>query len=251
MRDFGPFIEPPSPGILKGMPTAARPVHLGTRPRDPWFSQRPCLALGVIAAMFVAVLALRLLAGNAVDAYSMLYVLPVALAASAFGQRGGVTAGLIAVALIVAWVLVRDVSLGPTGWGSRVVPIVLLGVLLGKATDRVRRAETERRRLEQAALLHREAIEINDSLIQGMTAAKWSLESGESESGLEILTATVHKGHQLVSGLIRRANMGGSTEPAPTPANPTTSPRQPAHHSHPEPSLAIDDPNVRTSRDAS
>lgn len=218
------------------MPTAARPVHLDTRPRDPWFSQRPGLALAVIAALFVAVLALRLLAGNAIDAYSMLYVLPVALAASAFGQRGGLTAALLAVALIVAWALVGDVSLGPTGWGSRAVPIVLLGVLLGRATDRARQAETERRRLEQAALLHREAIEINDSLIQGMTAAKWSLESGQTEAGLETLTATVHEGHQLVSGLIRRANMGGSTEPAPAPATPpaSTSPMQAAHRSHPQ-----------------
>ena len=219
------------------MPTAARLVRLGTRPRHPWFSQRPRLALGVIAALFAAVLALRLLAGDAVDAYSMLYALPVALAATAFGQRGGVTAGLIAVALIVAWAVVRDVSLGPTGWGSRAVPIVLLGFLVGRATDRARQGEAERRRLEQAALLHREAIEINDTLIQGMTAAKWSLESGQAEAGLGTLTATIHEAHQLVSGLIRRANMGGSTEPAPAPAIPTApaSPVQAAHRSTPRP----------------
>ena len=187
--------------------------YLSARPREPWFSRRPGLALAVIAALFVAVLALRLVAGNAVEAYSMLYVLPVALAATAFGQRGGVSAGLLAVALIVIWALARDVTLGPTGWGARIVPIGLLGVLLGRATDRARQAETERRRHELAALLHREAIEINDTLIQGMTAAKWSLESGQTDVCLQTLTATVGEAQQLVSGLIRRANMGGSSEP--------------------------------------
>lgn len=226
-----------SAGILTGMSTAARLVHLGTRTRNQWFSQRPCLAVGVIAALFVAVLALRLLAGDAADAYSMLYALPVALAATAFGQRGGVTAGLVAVSLIVAWVVVRDVSLGLTGWGSRALPILLLGFLVGRATDRARQGETERRRLEQTALLHREAIEINDSLIQGMTAAKWSLESGQPEAGLGTLTATLHEAHRIVSELIRRANMGGSTHPTPAPGIPSapTSPARATHRSNPQP----------------
>jgi hypothetical protein len=56
------------------------------------------------------------------------------------------------------------------------VPTLFLGVLLGRATDRARRAEGERRRLERTAL-HRQAIEIDDSLVQRMAAAKWSFEA--------------------------------------------------------------------------
>jgi hypothetical protein len=96
-----------------------------------------------------------------------------------------------------------------------VLPLLLLGLLLGHATDRERRAEAERRRLEAAALLHREAIEINDSLVQGMAAAKWSLDAGQVETGKEILEETVVRAHDLVSGLIRRADMGTRTEPLP------------------------------------
>ena len=213
--------------MFDGMPSAVSLFRLRPRSREPWFSSRPGLALVVIAALFAAVLALRLLAGTPVDALSMLYVLPVALAASAFGQRGGVTAGLLAVALIVIWALARDVTLDPAGWGSRVVPLVLLGVLVGRATDRAREAEAERRRHEVAALLHQEAIEINDSLIQGMTAAKWSLESGQADAGLQTLTTTVREAQQLVSGLIRRANMGGrsSAPPVPPPSPPEAASR--------------------------
>lgn len=181
-------------------------------PRDPWFRRRPGLSLAAAGVMFVAVLLLRLFAGTAVDAYSMLYVFPVALVATACGRRAGTEAGLLAVGLIVLWTVVRDVSLTPTGWVSRVLPILLLGALVGDAADRLRRGEEERRRLEAAALLHREAIEINDSLVQGMVAAKWSFEAGSADAGLRMLNDTIERAHDLVSGLIKQAGMGGRTE---------------------------------------
>jgi glucose-6-phosphate-specific signal transduction histidine kinase len=131
---------------------------LRRRGGDPWFRQRPLLVLAVAGVLYLAVFVLRIFAGDAEDAYSMLYVFPVALVATAFGARPGTLAGLLAVVLMVVWAVVRDVSLDPTGWLSRIVPVLLLGVLLGSAADRERRAEDERRRLEAAALLHREAI---------------------------------------------------------------------------------------------
>lgn len=187
--------------------------------RDVWFRRRPRLALGVATALFVAVFMLRVLFGDPVDAYSMFYVLPVGLMAVAFGLRGGVAAGLLACALMAIWAVTKDVSLGPTGWLARFFPMLLLGSLLGHAADRLRRGEAERRRLEAAALLHQEAIEINDSLVQGMAAAKWSLEAGRTESGLQTLDETIGEAQRLVSGLIRRADMAQSSEmrlPGPT-----------------------------------
>lgn len=192
--------------------------------RSPWFHQRPRLTLAVIAALYVAVLILRLLAGNAVDAYSMLYVLPVALAATAFGRRAGLVAGLLAVLLIVVWAVVRHVSLSPTAWATRAVPILLLGVLLGGAMDQLRKAEEEGRRLQLAAVLHREAIEINDSLIQRMTAAKWALEAGRTDTALEILATAMSDAQRLVSGLIKRAGMADQTAAPPVLPQPTPHP---------------------------
>jgi hypothetical protein len=151
----------------------------------------------------------------------MLYILPVALAAATFGRRAGLAAGVLAVALIGVWVAARGVHLSPTGWATRVVPILLLGFLLGGAMDRLRQAEADRSRLERAALLHREAIEINDSLIQQMTAAKWAFEAGQTESGMRILTGALSHAQQLVSRLIRRAGMGERTEVSPRLADPT------------------------------
>ena len=195
--------------------SAPAEARAAVAPRDPWFRQRPLLALATTGVLFAGVLSLRLLVGDADDAYSMLYVLPVALVAAGFGLRAGVAAGLLAVLLIVVWVLVRDVSLTPLGWASRVTPMLLLGGLLGYATDRMRAAEAERQRAQAAALLHREAIEINDSLVQGMAAAKWALEAGQVDAGLETLDQTMTQAQELVSGLIRQARMGGRAEQLP------------------------------------
>jgi hypothetical protein len=84
--------------------------------------------------------------------------------------------------------------------------------VVGDASDRLRRAEEQRQRFEAAALLHREAIEINDSLVQGMAAAKWSLESGQTDLGIQTLETTLNRAQDLVSGLIRRADMGERAE---------------------------------------
>jgi hypothetical protein len=166
------------------------------------------------------VLALRMSSSDPADAYSLLFAFPVALIALAFGLRGGATAGAVAMLLTVFWVVVEDVSLSPMGWASRSVPILLLGALLGEATDRINRAEAEYSEMKAAALLHREAIEINDSLVQGMAAAKWSLEAGQVDVGIRILDDTLARAQELVSGLIREANMGGRTEQIPgAPSN--------------------------------
>jgi hypothetical protein len=161
------------------------------------------------AILFVAVFVLRVAShadpGSGVTA---LFVLPVALFALGWGLRGGLAAGLVAVALTAAWVVVDDVDLSPLGWVARFVPPLLVGGLLGHAADRIEASEALRRAQEVAELRHRQAIELNDTLIQGMAAAKWSIEAGRTEDGLTNLSDTLQLGHQMVSGLLREADMG-------------------------------------------
>jgi hypothetical protein len=182
-------------------------VHAGTTSR-PWFQRRPRLAGLVAAALFVLVFALRLLSGDPRDAISMLFVLPIALLAMAGGLRSGALGGVVAVTLVAVWASATQANLTALGWTSRVVPLLLVGVLLGDASDRLRRAEFARRRLEAAALMHRQAIEINDSLVQGMAAAKWALEAGRTAAGIQALDDTLTRGNRLVSTLLRDADMG-------------------------------------------
>jgi len=174
----------------------------------PWFRARPRAALAVAGLLFTVVLAVRFSVEDPVEAVSMLYVLPVALVALAFGRRAGLAAGLLALGLVAFWVMAVGTELSLIGWVARLVPFVLLGYLLGDASDRLEAAEARRAALEAAAQRHRDATEVNDTLIQGMSAAKWALEAGRTESGLRTLDETIRLGHELVSELLREADMG-------------------------------------------
>jgi hypothetical protein len=184
------------------------PSMLRARSGEPWFRARPRTALVVAALLYAGVFVLRYAAENRADATVMLYTLPVALVGLAFGRRAGVVAGALAVALTATWVLTVDLDLTWVGWASRIVPPLLLGVLVGDASDRLAAAEEQRRVLEAAAQRHRDAAEVNDTLVQGMAAARWAFEGGRHEAGLRTLEETLAQGHELVSKLLRDADMG-------------------------------------------
>ena len=180
--------------------------------REPWFRQWPAVTVAVAGVLFAGIFGLRQAVGDATDAFTMLYTLPVGLLATAFGRRAGAAAGILAVGLIVVWVLLDDIDVSPAGWASRVTPVLLLGVLVGDASDRLRRAESERRRHEAASLLHREAIEVNDRILQGMAATKWALEAGSVDRATQLLSTSISEAQTLVSELIRKADMGDHSE---------------------------------------
>ena len=182
--------------------SSSRPLADG-----PWFVGRPRVVLVVAALLFVAIFAIRVVVGDVADVISMLYALPVALLAVAFGARAGTAAGAAAVALVAGWVALEQVEVSTVGWVARSVPLLLLGYLLGDAADRVRRVEAERRELETAVQRHRDAVEINDTIVQGMTSVKWMLELGKPEEGLRRLSETIGVSQRLVSELLRDADL--------------------------------------------
>ncbi|HEX5534423.1 MAG TPA: hypothetical protein VFX33_11835 [Actinomycetales bacterium] len=176
----------------------------------PWFRGRPLAAILVAVGLFAAVFALRLLTNNPADVVSTLYTLPIALLAVTFGLRGGLLSGVVGVVLVIVWAVLRDIDISPLGWAARCLPLLLLGALLGQASDRIVDSENERLALQRAAERHRDAVEINDTIVQGMSAAKWSLEAGNIDRGIETLSDTLRLAHELVSDLLRQADMGPS-----------------------------------------
>lgn len=175
----------------------------------PWFQRHPRRALAVAVASSIGIVALRFSVEGAADAISVLHVLPVALVAMAFGFRAGVAAGVAAVGFLVTWVVWAGVELGPLGWVARVLPMLLIGGLVGAATDRIRAAEEAERRSVAIALLQREAAEINDEIVQGLAAAKWMLEAGDVERGLAMVEDTM----VTAQGLVTRVLGSGSVLP--------------------------------------
>ena len=51
-------------------------------------------------------------------------------------------------------------------------------------------------------------MEINDTLVQGMVAARWSFGAGRHDAGLQTLDQTIALGQELVSKLMRESDMG-------------------------------------------
>jgi hypothetical protein len=156
----------------------------------------------------VGVFVLRLLDQNSGDAVALLYTLPIALLALTFGRTVGLAAGLLGVLLVVGWGVIVQPDIGPLGWVARLLPQLLLGYLLGDAADRVKVANEHRAALEVAQERHLAAVEVNDTLVQGMAAAMWSLDAGRTEAGMATLRETLELGHELVSKLLRDADAG-------------------------------------------
>jgi hypothetical protein len=174
----------------------------------PWFTGRPRLTVAVAVGLYAAVLGLWFVVDAPADAVSLLFCLPIALLAVAFGLRAGLLGGVAGIGLVGLWVAMNDVGLSALGWATRLVPMVLLGGLLGHAVDRLHRSERQRRQLEAAAQRHRDAVEINDTIVQGLAAAKWALESDELARGLEVVTETLQLSQGIISDLLRDAGMG-------------------------------------------
>jgi hypothetical protein len=182
---------------------------------EPWFRTRPRAAVSVASTLAVSIWGLGLALPWDRAALAVLFVLPIALLAVTFGCRGGTTAGFGAMALIVAWgVPAGRGGVGISGWASAAA-MLMLGALLGAAVDgiatserRVRRANDIRRRLEEEAHRHLEAVEINDTLLQSAAVAKWALEAGDFGRALEVLDETVDAGQRLVTALINGDRFG-------------------------------------------
>ena len=168
----------------------------------PWFSRHPCLAAVSAAGLFAAIAAVRFVAGDERDAALLLLVLPIALVALAFGLRAGAVAAVGSITVLVVWVLVADIDLSPLGWAARVTPLVLLGLLIGHASDTQRRAELTAARLAVIEERQREAVEINDTILQRLAVAKWNVESGNKEAGTDALTEVMEASENLVADLL-------------------------------------------------
>jgi K+-sensing histidine kinase KdpD len=176
----------------------------------PWFRAHRLVAAEVILATSIAVFVLQMLDGHASDAVALLYVLPISLAATAFGLAGGL-AGASAAYMAFAFVTFGSstAQVGLDGWISRGAAMFLLGGLLGRATDQSRRAdrlalEHQRSRLVTEERNRRlgEAIELSDSILQQIAAAKWMIEQGDSTRAVGLLASALRSGQQMVGELL-------------------------------------------------
>jgi PAS domain S-box-containing protein len=90
----------------------------------------------VVAALFVAVTALRLIVDDASEGVASLYALPVAVAATRWSTRAALATAGFAVVLFVAGTFVLDQSVGPLGYATRAILLFGVAVLVNELATR-------------------------------------------------------------------------------------------------------------------
>jgi hypothetical protein len=188
------------------------------QPVEPWFHRRPGLAVAVASALYAVVLGVRWLVAGP-EPITLLFCFPIALLAIAFGLRAGLLAGSGGICLVAIWASVSGNELSFWGWVTSAAPMLLLGGLLGHAADQLRHSEAGRNRLMAAAQRHRDAVDFNDGVVQELAAAKWALEAGHTERGLDIVTSTLDAAQDMVSQMLRNADAEAEGRPDRRPAS--------------------------------
>jgi hypothetical protein len=202
----------------RGSRVAGHPEVDGAKAMDPWFHRRPALTIVVASALCAAVLGLRWLIDTP-EPITLLFCFPIALLAIAFGLRAGLLAGLGGICLVAVCASVSGGELSFWGWATRAAPMLLLGGLLGHAADQLRRSKADRTRLMAAAQRHRDAVDFNDRVVQELAVAKWALEAGHLERGLDIVTNTLDAAQDMVSQMLRDADAEAGGRPGRRPAS--------------------------------
>ena len=184
----------------------------------PWYRTHLRAAVLMAAVLFAGVTLARFFTDGSGEAVDILYSLPVALLAMSFGLSGGIIGAAIGISLFAIVELVHsEGDVDATGWIARATGLLLLGILLGRATDqieadqqRTQAAQEQRRRLQDTARRQAEALEISDSILQHLAAAKWMIEQGRDEEAIDILTSTMATGEEMVADMlpIRHGDFG-------------------------------------------
>lgn len=66
---------------------------------------------------------------------------------------------------------------------------------------------------EDLKVRERQAVEINDSIVQGLTVAKYAMETGRDEQSREAVEETLRKARVLISELLGEAGTGNELRP--------------------------------------
>ena len=204
-------MSPKQAMTVRGPKMAGDDVVVGAETR-PWYRLHPRSAVEVAVGLFVVVTFLHWFQDGSGQAIVVLYVLPIALLAITFGRRGGLLAAATGFGLFALLeVLHSSGDIDVDGWAVRAIAMFLLGGLLGHATDQALASERaalveQQRRCQVEAANHRyaQAMEISDSLVQKMVAAKWMAEQGRVDETAEVLTTTIVEAERMVTGLVRK-----------------------------------------------
>ena len=106
-------------------------------------AERPRASLALAAVLFPAIFVMRLIAPEAGDGVTFLYIVPVVLVAVAYGGAAGLAAAAVAFSLSAVWVVIEDVPVSALGFAVRALVFCFVGFVVGRFATQLRRLEKE------------------------------------------------------------------------------------------------------------
>ena len=175
--------------------------------------------IGVAVVLTVIVIALRATFSMPSDGFLFLLIAPIAIIAVEFAFVGGLVAALIGAAIVIGFGLSGVMNYSNVGVAVRVAAFLIAGAGVGYLVQDRNRREAEIAALERRAQEQREAIQLNDDVVQGLAVAKMALEMGDAERAKTTMETTLKRAQQIASkhldhsGSLARDEASG--EPAP------------------------------------
>ena len=115
---------------------------------EPESRIRPWVVVAIAFALFMGGFALRLSLDDPGALVANTYTVPIALLAMVYGLRAGLAAAAFALLLVWAWGEFNSVEPGPLGYSTRGGVFLLVAILVGYYSERLKRDIAERRRAE-------------------------------------------------------------------------------------------------------
>jgi signal transduction histidine kinase len=114
--------------------------------------ERRWIVLLAAAAMFVVVFVVRQMDSDPRDSVVLLYVVPILLLSLELGMRTGVSAALLALALVGVWFLTSRADFDTISNFSYAAAYLAVGVVAGRFAERMRDAQARHRLLLESGL---------------------------------------------------------------------------------------------------
>lgn len=154
---------------------------------------------GAAAALLVLFFVIEVATGSPREPATIAYAVPVALAAIALGAWAGIAAAGAGAALYWLGAYVDGETLSAAHISYRLGALVFLGGIVGALASRLAGAE-------HAAQLQWElrsrAVELNDTVVQGIALSRYQLGGGDSTAATRTLEATLGRAQELVADLM-------------------------------------------------
>ena len=143
---------------------------------------------GAAAVLLLLFFVIEVVTGSTREPATIAYAVPVALAGIALGARAGMAAAVAGAALYWLGAYVDGETLSVARLSYRLGALVFLGGVVGALASRL--AEAEHAAQLQHELRSR-AVELNDTVVQGLALSRYELEADDSTAAAATLAATL------------------------------------------------------------